>query len=126
MSCRTCSSTAAAGAANRASRPPSRRLGLDPEAAVGTLSGGLKKRVALGRALVAEPALLLLDEPTNHLDIAGIEWLEQLLIDFKGSVLFVTHDRSFLDNVTTRVIVLDRGKLASFPGSFAAYRRRKD
>lgn len=102
------------------------RLGLDPEAAVGTLSGGLKKRVALGRALVAEPALLLLDEPTNHLDIAGIEWLEQLLLDFKGSVLFVTHDRSFLDNVTTRVIELDRGKLASFPGSFAAYRRRKD
>lgn len=102
------------------------RLGLDPEATVGTLSGGLKKRVALGRALVAEPALLLLDEPTNHLDIAGIEWLEQLLLDFKGSVLFVTHDRSFLDNVTTRVIELDRCKLASFPGSFAAYRRRKD
>ncbi|MBI2226532.1 MAG: ATP-binding cassette domain-containing protein [Betaproteobacteria bacterium] len=94
------------------------RLGLVPDAAVGTLSGGLKKRVALGRALVAEPGLLLLDEPTNHLD--------KLLIDFTGSVLFVTHDRRFLDNVTTRVIELDRGKLASFPGSFAAYRRRKD
>jgi ATP-binding cassette subfamily F protein uup len=102
------------------------KLGLDPDAKVGTLSGGLKKRVALGRALVTEPELLLLDEPTNHLDVAGIEWLEELLVGFGGSVLFVTHDRRFLDNVTTRVIELDRGRLASFPGSYAEYQRRKD
>ena len=102
------------------------RLGLDAEARVGTLSGGLKKRVALGRALVTEPALLLLDEPTNHLDVAGIEWLEELLVNFGGSVLFVTHDRRFLDNVTTRVIELDRGRLASFPGNYAQYQRRKE
>ncbi|MBI4189205.1 MAG: ATP-binding cassette domain-containing protein [Betaproteobacteria bacterium] len=102
------------------------RLGLDADACVGALSGGLKKRVALARALVAEPELLLLDEPTNHLDIAGIEWLEELFPRFAGSVLFVTHDRRFLDNVTTRVIELDRGRLTSFPGSYAAYQRRKD
>ncbi len=102
------------------------KLGLDADVRVDTLSGGLKKRVALGRALVTEPELLLLDEPTNHLDVAGIEWLEELLRDFAGSVLFVTHDRRFLDNVTTRVIELDRGRLASFPGSYAEYQRRKD
>ncbi len=102
------------------------RLGLDADARVGTLSGGLKKRVALARALVAEPELLLLDEPTNHLDVAGIEWLEELLTYFGGSVLLVTHDRRFLDNVTTRVIELDRGRLASFPGNFSAYQRRKE
>jgi ATP-binding cassette subfamily F protein uup len=102
------------------------RLGLDADARVGTLSGGLKKRVALGRALVMQPDLLLLDEPTNHLDVAGIEWLEELLTGFGGSVLFVTHDRSFLDNVTTRVVELDRGRLAGFPGSYAEYQRRKE
>ncbi len=102
------------------------KLGLDADVQVGTLSGGLKKRVALGRALVTAPELLLLDEPTNHLDVAGIEWLEELLKDFGGSVLFVTHDRRFLDNVTTRVIELDRGRLASFPGSYAEYQRRKE
>ena len=102
------------------------RLGLDADARVGTLSGGLKKRVALGRALVTDPDLLLLDEPTNHLDVSGIEWLEELLINFTGSVLFVTHDRRFLDNVTTRVVELDRGRLASFPGNYAQYQRRKE
>jgi ATP-binding cassette subfamily F protein uup len=102
------------------------RLGLDADAHVGTLSGGLKKRVALARALVGGPELLLLDEPTNHLDVTGIEWLEELLAGFAGSVLFVTHDRRFLDNVTTRVIELDRGRLASFPGNFSAYQRRKE
>lgn len=101
------------------------QLGLDGDAQVDTLSGGLKKRLALARALVAEPGLLLLDEPTNHLDIAGIEWLETLLLGFGGSVLFVTHDRRFLDNVTTRVLELDRGRLASFDGGYAGYQRRK-
>ena len=102
------------------------RLGLDADARIGRLSGGLRKRVALARALVCEPDLLLLDEPTNHLDAASIEWLEQLLTDMSASVLFVTHDRRFLDRVTTRVIELDRGRLASFPGSYADYRRRKE
>jgi ATP-binding cassette subfamily F protein uup len=92
---------------------------------VSALSGGWKKRVALARALVAEPQLLLLDEPTNHLDVAAIEWLEGLLKNFAGSVLFITHDRRFLDNVSTRIIELDRGKLTSFPGNFCAYQTRK-
>ena len=102
------------------------RLELNAESRVGDLSGGVRKRVALAQALVAEPDVLILDEPTNHLDFASIEWLEGLLNNFHGSVLFVTHDRRFLDNVTTRIIELDRGKLASFPGNFAAYLRTKE
>jgi ATP-binding cassette subfamily F protein uup len=102
------------------------RLELDPEAIVGSLSGGVRKRVALAQALVAEPDVLILDEPTNHLDFASIEWLEGLLNNFRGSVLLVTHDRRFLDNVATRIIELDRGKLASFPGNFAAYQKLKE
>ncbi len=102
------------------------RLELDPEALVGSLSGGVRKRVALAQALVAEPEVLILDEPTNHLDFASIEWLEGLLNNFRGSVLFVTHDRRFLDNVTTRIVELDRGKLASFPGNFSAYQKLKE
>ncbi len=102
------------------------RFALDADARVGALSGGLKKRVALARALVAEPDLLLLDEPTNHLDVVSIEWLEELLTGCACSVLFVTHDRRFLDHVTTRVIELDRGRLTSYAGSYAEYRRRKD
>jgi ATP-binding cassette subfamily F protein uup len=101
------------------------RLNLDPRALMGTLSGGMQKRVALACALVSAPDVLLLDEPTNHLDFTSILWLEGLLRDYKGSVLFITHDRSFLDNVATRIIELDRGKLLSFPGNFSAYQVRK-
>ena len=78
---------------------------------IGNLSGGWKKRVALAQALVAEPNVLLLDEPTNHLDMEAIEWLETLLLDFRGSVLFITHDRRFLDRLATRIVELDRGML---------------
>ena len=102
------------------------RLELDPEALVGSLSGGVRKRVALAQALVAEPEVLILDEPTNHLDFSSIEWLESLLNSFRGSVLLVTHDRRFLDGVATRIVELDRGNLASFPGNFAAYQALKE
>ncbi len=101
------------------------RLSLGPDALMKTLSGGMQKRVALARALVAGPDVLLLDEPTNHLDFTSIQWLEGLLRDFRGSVLFITHDRSFLDNVATRTVELDRGKLMSYPGNFSAYQERK-
>jgi ATP-binding cassette subfamily F protein uup len=101
------------------------RFALDPDRPVAQLSGGLKKRVALARALVIEPDLLLLDEPTNHLDVAAIEWLEDLLRGLAGTVLFVTHDRRFLDNVANEIVELDRGRLASYPGSFAEYQARK-
>lgn len=102
------------------------RLELNAETRVGDLSGGVRKRVALAQALVAEPEVLILDEPTNHLDFPSIEWLESLLCNFRGSVLFVTHDRRFLDNVATRIIELDRGNLSSFPGNFAAYLSAKE
>ncbi|MES1982247.1 MAG: ATP-binding cassette domain-containing protein [Pseudomonadota bacterium] len=102
------------------------RLELNADSRVGDLSGGVRKRVALAQALVAEPDVLILDEPTNHLDFSSIEWLEGLLGNFGGSVLFVTHDRRFLDNVATRIVELDRGKLASFPGNFGAYLRTKE
>ncbi len=102
------------------------RLHLNPESIVNSLSGGTKKRVALAQALVAQPDVLLLDEPTNHLDLDSIEWLEGLLKEFKGSIITITHDRSFLDNVATRIVELDRGKLMSYPGNFAAYLTQKE
>ena len=101
------------------------KLNLLEDILVEHLSGGQKKRVALARALVSLPDVLLLDEPTNHLDFSSIEWLERLLNDFAGSVLFVTHDRRFLDNVATRIIELDRGILATFRCNFAEYQLRK-
>ena len=102
------------------------RFGLDPEASVGTLSGGQKKRLALAQALAVAPEVLLLDEPTNHLDIAAIEWLETMLIETGVTLFFITHDRSFLNRVCTRIVELDRGKLASFPGSYGQYQQRKE
>jgi ATP-binding cassette subfamily F protein uup len=101
------------------------KLNLPADALVDSLSGGQKKRVALARALVLSPDVLLLDEPTNHLDFSSIEWLEKLLNDFSGSVLFVTHDRRFLDNVATRIVELDRGILTTFKCNFAEYLRKK-
>lgn len=102
------------------------QLKLDPHALCGALSGGVQKRVALARALVQNPDVLLLDEPTNHLDMSAIAWLEDLLRQFKGAVLFVTHDRAFLDNVATRIVELDRGILRSYAGNFSAYQANKE
>jgi ATP-binding cassette subfamily F protein uup len=102
------------------------RLELPPDARVDTLSGGWRRRVLLARALVGQPDLLLLDEPTNHLDIESMSWLEAFLSDYAGAVLFVTHDRTFLQNVATRIVELDRGGLTSWPGDYATFLRRKE
>lgn len=101
------------------------KLELPAELKISGLSGGWKRRVALAKALVIEPEVLLLDEPTNHLDFASITWLEEQLLDFQGAVLFVTHDRAFLQKLATRIIDLDRGNLVSWQGTYDDYLRRK-
>ena len=102
------------------------RLDLDGEAKVDTLSGGWRRRVLLARALVAEPDVLLLDEPTNHLDIEAISWLENFLAEYRGAVVFVTHDRAFLQRLATRIVELDRGRLTSWPGDYATFLQKKE
>ncbi|MES9886725.1 MAG: ATP-binding cassette domain-containing protein [Candidatus Sedimenticola sp. 6PFRAG1] len=102
------------------------RLSLDPDIQFTSLSGGLKRRVLLAQALVQEPDLLLLDEPTNHLDIDSIDWLEEFLLGYGGTLLFVTHDRMFLRKLATRIIELDRGELTDWPGDYENFLRRKD
>jgi len=102
------------------------RFQIPADASMGTLSGGWRRRVLLARALVAEPDLLVLDEPTNHLDIDAMRWLEGFLADYAGTVLFVTHDRVFLQALATRIVELDRGRLTSWPGDYATFLRRKE
>ncbi len=101
-------------------------LGLPADRKINELSGGWQRRVALARALVQKPDLLLLDEPTNHLDIVTIEWLENIVRSYDGSVLFITHDRAFLKRLATRIVEIDRGSLTSWPGDFDNYLRRKE
>lgn len=96
-------------------------LKLDPHTPLSSLSGGWQRKAALAKALVCEPDILLLDEPTNHLDVATIEWLEKLLVDFSGSIVFISHDRSFIQSMATRIIDLDRGQLTSWPGDYQKY-----
>jgi ABC transport system ATP-binding/permease protein len=102
------------------------RLSLPADRRLTDLSGGWRRRALLGRALASEPHLLLLDEPTNHLDIDAIRWLEEYLAGYPGAILFVTHDRAFLNTIATRIVELDRGRLTSWPGSYATYLARKD
>ncbi len=102
------------------------RLGLPADERLADCSGGIRRQVMLARALVSEPDLLLLDEPTNHLDITAITWLEKFLLAYRGSLIFITHDRTFLKHLATRIIELDRGKLTSFPGDFDAYLGKKE
>ena len=102
------------------------KLELNADVDFGQLSGGIKRRVLLARALVQEPDVLLLDEPTNHLDIEAIIWLEEFLLSFNGSLVFITHDRSFLKRLATRIIEIDRGQATSWPGDYENFLRRKE
>jgi len=102
------------------------RLQLVGDASFDKLSGGMKRRVLLARALATDPQLLLLDEPTNHLDLASIAWLEEFLLDWPGTLVFITHDRGFLQRLATRIVELDRGQITDFPGDYANYLRRRD
>jgi len=102
------------------------RLSLSADVDVSSLSGGMKRRVLLARALVTRPDLLLLDEPTNHLDLEAIDWIEKFLIDWKGALLFITHDREFLKKLATRIVELDRGRVTDWPGDYENYLRRRE
>lgn len=102
------------------------KLELPEDAMMGSLSGGYKRRVMLARALVLDPELILLDEPTNHLDVEAIQWMEEFLLGFNGAVLFITHDRTFLRHLATRIVELDRGKITSWPGNYDTYIKNKE
>ena len=102
------------------------KLGLNPNTKLSALSGGWLRKAALARALVCDPDVLLLDEPTNHLDVDAIEWLENFLLDFQGSIIFISHDRSFIRKMATRIVDLDRGQLVSYPGNYDLYLTTKE
>ena len=102
------------------------KLGLNPNTKLSALSGGWLRKAALARALVCDPDVLLLDEPTNHLDVEAIEWLENFLLDFQGSIVFISHDRSFIRKMATRIVDLDRGQLVSYPGNYDLYLTMKE
>ena len=103
-----------------------KQIGLEPDVELSSLSGGWLRKAALGRALVSNPKVLMLDEPTNHLDIETIDWLETFLKTFQGSIIFISHDRSFIRNMATRIVDLDRGKLVSWPGDYDLYLLSKE